>query len=90
MFIGQFFKGNPNFEVLETLEAISKVQVYFENDIHMDYDIEWFILTALHVIHVHRPVFQGEFEFRHIRSTRAYLKDLGGPQERRNGSKIPL
>ena len=35
------------------LEAISKVQVYFENDIHVDYDIEWFILTTLHVIHVY-------------------------------------
>ena len=45
------------------LEAISKVQVYFENDIYMEYDIEWFIFTTLHVIHVYRPVFKGNPNF---------------------------
>ena len=38
MFIGQFFKGNPNFVVLEMLEAITKAQVYLENNILRDYN----------------------------------------------------
>ena len=38
MFIGQFFKGNPNFVVLEMLEAITKPQVYLENNILRDYN----------------------------------------------------
>ena len=36
MFIDQFFKGNPNFVVLEMLEAILKVQVYLENNLLRD------------------------------------------------------
>ena len=55
------------------LEAISKVQVYFENDIHMDHNIEWFILTTLHVIHVYRPVFQRKSEFCGFRNARGHL-----------------
>ena len=77
MFIGQFFKGNPNFVFLVMLEAISKVQVYFENDIHMDYDIEWFIFTRLHVIHVYRPVFQRKSEFCGFRNDRGHLDGQG-------------
>ena len=38
MFTGQFFKGNLNFVVLEMLEAISKAQVYLENNILRDYN----------------------------------------------------
>jgi len=38
MFIGQFFKRNPNFVVLEMLEAITKAQVYLENNILRDYN----------------------------------------------------
>ena len=38
MFIGQFFKGNLNFEVLETLKAISKPQLYLENNILREYN----------------------------------------------------
>ena len=59
------------------LEAISKVQVYFENDIYMDYDIEWFIFTTLHVIHVYRPVFQGEYEFCVFRNARGHFDGPG-------------
>ena len=40
---------NQNFAVLRMLEAILKAQMYFENDIHIDFDIEWFIFTTLHV-----------------------------------------
>ena len=47
----------------------------------MDYDIEWFILTTLHVIHVYRPVFQGESEFRGFRNARGHLEGPGVPQE---------
>ena len=63
------------------LEAISKVQVYFENDIYMDYDIEWFIFTTLHVIHVYRPVFQGESEFCGFRNARGHHEGPGVPRE---------
>ena len=59
------------------LEVISKVQVYFENDIHMDYDIEWFIFTRLHVIHVYRPVFQRKSEFCGFRNDRVHLDGQG-------------
>ena len=38
MFTGQFFKGNLNFVILEMLEAISKAQVYLENNILRDYN----------------------------------------------------
>ena len=38
MLIGQFFKGNPNFVVLEMLEAITKAQVYVENNILREYN----------------------------------------------------
>ena len=38
MFIVQLFKGNPNFVVLEMLEAITKAQVYLENNILRDYN----------------------------------------------------
>ena len=38
MFIDQFFKENPNFGVLEMLEAITKAQVYLENNILRDYN----------------------------------------------------
>ena len=31
MHLGKFFKANPNFAILETLTAILKDQVYFEN-----------------------------------------------------------
>merc|ERR1712015_234365 len=81
MFEGSFFKGIPNFVFLEMLEAISKVQVYFENDIYMDYDIEWFIFTTLHVIHVYRPVFQGESEFCGFRNARGHHEGPGVPRE---------
>ena len=81
MFIGQFFKGNTNFVFLEMLEAISMVQVYFENNIHMDYDIEWLIFTTLHVIHVYRPVFQGESKFCGFRNARGHHEAPGVPRE---------
>ena len=38
MFIGQFFNGNPNFEVLGMIEAISMAKVYLENNILRDYN----------------------------------------------------
>ena len=63
MFIGQFFKGNPNFVVLEMLEAILKVLVHCENNILMNYDIEWFIFTTLHMKSVFRLVSQGQLKF---------------------------
>ena len=36
MFLGQFFKANPNFAILETFTAILRDQVYFENNMVMD------------------------------------------------------
>merc|ERR1712015_132732 len=81
MFKVQFFNGNPNFVFLEMLEAISKVQVYFKNDIQMDHIIEWFILTTLHVIHVYRPVFQRKSEFCGFRNARGHLEGPGVPRE---------
>ena len=36
MFLGQFFKANPNFDILETLAVILRDQVYFENNMAMD------------------------------------------------------
>ena len=42
------------------LEAMSRVKVYFDNDAFMDYEIEGFILTTVHVTHVYWLVFQGE------------------------------
>ena len=44
MFIGQFFKENSNFDILEVLELISRTQVDLENNILMDYDRELFVL----------------------------------------------
>ena len=44
MFIGQFFKGNSNFYILEVLELVSGTQVDLENNILMDYDRELFVL----------------------------------------------
>ena len=40
MFIGKFSKENTNFIVIEVLKTILRVQVYFENNILMDYDRE--------------------------------------------------
>ena len=56
-------------EVLDMLESISRVQVYYENDINMDYDIEWFNLTTLNVTYVFRLFVQSEskpFGFRNV------------------------
>ena len=36
MFIGQFFKANPNFAILITLIAILRDQEYLENNMAMD------------------------------------------------------
>ena len=55
-------------------EASSKVQVFFDSDIHMSYGIEWFILTTLHMTYVYRPVFQGESEFCGFRNARGHLE----------------
>ena len=44
MFIGQFFKENSNFDILEVLELISRTQVDLENNILMDYNRELFVL----------------------------------------------
>ena len=55
--------------------------MYFENDIHMDYDIEWFIFTRLHVIHVYRPVFQRKSEFCGFRNDRGHLDGQGVTRE---------
>ena len=44
MFIGQFFKGNSNFDISEVLELISRTQVDLENNILMDYDRELVVL----------------------------------------------
>ena len=43
MFLGYFFKGNPNFEVIWASKAISRVQVNFVNSNPMDMDREYFI-----------------------------------------------
>ena len=40
MFIGQFFKENTNFIFIKVLRTFLRVQVYFENNILMDYDRE--------------------------------------------------
>ena len=68
--------------ILQMLDAITKVQVYFENDIHMDCNIEYFILTTLHMIHVNRPVFQGESEFCVFTNARRHLEGPGVLRER--------
>ena len=36
MFVGQFFKVNPNFAILVTLTVILRDQVYFENNMVLD------------------------------------------------------
>ena len=59
MFIGQFLKGNSNFDILEVQKLISGTQVDLGNDILMDYDGLVVYLT-LHVTHVYWPVFHGE------------------------------
>ena len=38
-------------------------------------------MTTLHVIHVYRPVFQGEFDFCGFRNARGHLKGPGVPRE---------
>ena len=43
-------------------------KVDFENNILMDYDREWFILTTLYLPDVCMQVFQGEYEFGSYRS----------------------
>ena len=63
MFISHFFKENTNFIVLEVLKTISRVQVYFENNILKVYTGNSLHFETIHVIHVYIPVFQGEFEF---------------------------
>ena len=35
MFLGQFFKANPNFTILETFTAILRDQVYLQNNMVM-------------------------------------------------------
>ena len=47
----------------------------------MDYDIEWFIFTTLHVIHVYRPVFQEESEFCGFRNARGHHEGPSVPRE---------
>ena len=37
MFLNQFFKADPIFAILETFTAILRDQVYFENNMVMDY-----------------------------------------------------
>ena len=59
---------------LEMLEAIS-------NDIHMDHNMKWFILTTLRVIHVYSPVFQRKSEFCGFRNARGHLEGPGVPLE---------
>ena len=46
-----------------------------ENDILVDYDREWFIVT-LHVTHVYMPFFQ-EYEFHSYRSADDHLEGPG-------------
>ena len=46
MFLGQFFKATPNFDILETLAVILRDQVYFENYMAMD-KVRELIMTML-------------------------------------------
>ena len=48
--------------------------MYFENDIHIDYDIKWLIFTTLYVAHVYRPVFEGGFEYHRYTSVEGHLE----------------
>ena len=77
MSTGQFLKGNSNVDILEVLELISGTQVDLENDILVDYNREWFIVTTLHVTHVYMPVFQGEYEFHSNRSADDHFEGPG-------------
>ena len=63
MFIGYFFKGNPNSEVSRVTKAISRVQGNDKNSNPRDQDRELFIFSNMHMIHVHMPIFQWESEF---------------------------
>ena len=59
--------------VLKMLEAISKAQMYFENDLLIDYDIERFIF-----IHVARVTdFQGDYECYSHRRFEDYFESPG-------------
>ena len=57
MFIGQFFKQNPNFGVKRLTKAISRVQVNNENGNPRDQDRELLIFSNMHMIHVYMPIF---------------------------------
>ena len=37
MFIGQFFENNTDIIVIDVLKTILRVQIYFENNILMEY-----------------------------------------------------
>ena len=57
MFIGQFFKQNPNLGIKRLTKVISRVQVINENGNPRDQDRELLIILNMHMIHVYMPIF---------------------------------
>ena len=60
--------------VLKIVRAISKSQVYFKNDINIDYDMEWLTFTTLHAAIVLRLFFQEEYD--HLESPGVHSEQL--------------
>ena len=80
MYIGWFFKGNPNLEVSRVTKAILRVKVNNENGNPRDQDRELLcsFFPNMHVIHVYMEFFEWESEFH------GYIGDKGhveGPGE---------
>ena len=82
MFIGYFFKGNPNSEVSRVTKAISRVQGNNKNSNPRDQDRELFIFSNMHVIHVYIPIFQWESKSLGFKSDKSHVKGPGEPWER--------
>ena len=82
MFIGYFFKGNPNSEVSRATKAISRVQGNDKNSNPRDQDRELFIFSNMHVIHVHMPIFQWESEFCGYKVDKGHNEGPGEQRER--------
>ena len=77
MFIGYFFKGNPDSEVSRVTKAISRVQGNDKNSNPRDQDRELFIFSNMHMIHVYMPIFQWESKFQGHKDDKSHLKGPG-------------
>ena len=73
MFIGNFFRANPNFSISETLRD----QAYLENNMVIDWVRELIIFKWIHIIHVFRSIFHCKPEFCYFENTYSHPEGPG-------------